>query len=180
MASKTKSATAKRNVSMKSYAFGENRSISIAKDIVTISDCGEKAKSIELTAQRFVTLVFYLKDVEENLRKLCAGEFVNFRQHIGGAWYLSVSTGFKCMDIRQFYQPLFGFEEKPTKTGFAIRLPEWIAFVTAVQQLVRENEQLADVHLCGDQHMTLGDAVACRECNPFPQPQVAMYNSVSV
>ena len=64
MATKTKSASAKRNVSMKSYAFGDNRSISIAKDIVTISDCGEKAKSIELTAQRFVTLVFYLNDVE--------------------------------------------------------------------------------------------------------------------
>ena len=180
MASKTKSVAAKRNVSMKSYAFGENRSISIAKDIVTISDCGEKAKSIELTAQRFVTFVFYLNDVEEHLRKLCAGEIVNFRQHIGGAWYLSVSTGFKCMDIRQFYQPLFACEEKPTKTGFAIRLPEWTAFVAAVRQLVRENEQLVDIHLCGEQHMTLDDAVACRECNPFPIPQVAMYNSASV
>ncbi len=180
MASKNKSAAAKRNVSMKTYAFADNRSISIAKDIVTNSDSGEKAKSIELTAQRFVTLVFYLNDVEENLRKLCAGEIVNFRQHIGGGWFLSVSTGFKCMDIRQFYQPLFACEEKPTKTGFAIRLPEWIAFAAAVRQLVRENEQLADIHLCGDQHMTLDDAVACRECNPFPQPQGVMYNSASV
>ena len=180
MASKTKFAVAKRNASMKSYAFGENRSISITKNIVTISDSGEKAKSIELTAQRFVTFVFYLKDVEENLRKLCAGEYVNFRQHIGGAWYLSVSTGIKCMDIRQFYRPLFGFEEKPTKTGIAIRLPEWIAFVAAVQQLMRENEQLTNIHVCGDQHMTIDDALVCRECNPFPEPQGTMYISAGV
>ena len=122
MASKTKSTVSKRNASMKSYAFGENRSISIAKDVVTICD-SEKAKTIELTAQRFVTFMFYLKDVDESLRKRFADDFMNFRQHIGGAWYVSVSTGFACMDIRQFYLPLYGFEEKPTRTGFAIRLP---------------------------------------------------------
>jgi len=27
--------------------------------------------------------------------------------------------------------------------------------------------------------MTLDDALACRECNPFPQPQVGMYNSTA-
>jgi hypothetical protein len=180
MASKTKSAAAKRNVSMKSYAFGENRSISIAKDVVTISDSGEKPKTIELTAQRFVTFMFYLKDVDESLRKRCADDFVNFRQHIGGAWYVSVSTGFACIDIRQFYLPLYGIEEKPTKTGFAIRFPEWIAFVAAVQQLMRENEQLADVRPCTDQHMTLEDALTCKECNPFQQAQGVMYSSTSV
>ena len=97
MATKTKSAVAKRNASIKSYAFGENRSISIAKDVVTICD-SEKAKTIELTAQRFVTFMFYLKDVDESLRKRFADDFVNIRQHIGGAWYVSVSTGFACMD----------------------------------------------------------------------------------
>jgi hypothetical protein len=82
MATKTKSAVAKRNASIKWYAFGENRSISIAKDVVTSCD-SEKAKTIELTAQRFVTFVFYLKGIELSLRKLCSDEFVNFRQHIG-------------------------------------------------------------------------------------------------
>ena len=77
MPPKIKTASAKRNVSMKSYAFGENRSISIAKDVVTICD-SEKAKTIELTAQRFVTFVFYLKDIELSLRKLCSDEFLNF------------------------------------------------------------------------------------------------------
>ena len=133
MASKTMSTVSKRNAGMKSYAFGENRSISIAKDVVTICD-SEKAKTIELTAQRFVTFMVYLKDVDESLRKVCAGEFVNFRQHIGGAWYVSVSTGFSCVDIRQFYLPIYAIEEKPTKTGFAIRFQELIAFVAAVQQ----------------------------------------------
>ena len=56
MPPKIKTASAKRNISMKSYAFGENRSISIAKDVVTICD-SETSKMIELTAQRFVTSV---------------------------------------------------------------------------------------------------------------------------
>ena len=86
MTTKTKCTVAKRNASMKSYAFGENRSISISKDVVTICD-SEKAKTIELTAQRFVTFVLYLRDIEASLRGLCSGKFVNFRQHIGGAWY---------------------------------------------------------------------------------------------
>ena len=154
MTTNTKSAVAKRNASMKLYAFGENRSISITKDVVTICD-SEKAKKIELTAQRFVTFVLYLRDIEASLRKLCSGKFVNFRQHIGGAWHLSISTGFACMDIRQFYLPLYEFEEKPTRSGFAIRLPEWNAFIAAVQQLMQENEQLANIRPCGDQHRSI-------------------------
>ena len=169
----TKSTVSKRNASMKPYAFGENRSISIAKDVVTICD-SETSKMIELTAQRFVTFALYLKDIEASLRKLCSGEFVNFRQHIGGAWYLSVSTGFACLDIRQFYLPLYGFEEKPTRTGFAIRLPEWNAFIAAVQQLIHENQQLADIHPCGDQHPSIYLELECRECHPFQHGQGVM------
>ena len=180
MATKTKSAASKRNTSMKSYLFGENRSISFAKDVVTISDSGEKPKTIELTAQRFVTFMFYLKDVDESLRKRYADTFDNFRQHIGGAWYVSVSAGVACIDIRQFYLPLYGIEKKPTKTGFAIRFSEWIAFVVAVQQLIHENQHLVDIHPCGDQHMTIEEALACKECHPFQQAQGVMYSSTSV
>ena len=66
------------------------------------------------------------------------------------------------------------FEEKPTSTGLAIRLSEWNAFIAAVQQLMQENEQLADIHPCGDQHPSIELALAFRECHPFQRGQGVM------
>jgi len=50
---------------------------------------------------------------------------VNYRQHISGGCYVSVTTGFKCVDFRQFYMPYGKTEVKPTRKGIALRLTEW-------------------------------------------------------
>jgi len=38
---------------------------------------------------------------------------------------VSVTTGFKCVDFRQFYLPYGETEVKPTREGIALRLMEW-------------------------------------------------------
>ena len=49
---------------------------------------------------------------------------VKLRLHLGGAYFVSVTTGFRCVDIRKFYVTPGG-NTKATKTGFAIPLSEW-------------------------------------------------------
>ena len=158
----------------KQYVFADNRCIRLLKDTVTISDT-LKNNTIELTHQRFATLMLNVIEIEENLRKLCAAELVKHREHIGGGWYVSVTSGFACVDIRKFYQPLFTYEEKPTKTGFAIRLPEWHAFVDAARLMMGENTFLTEIRPCGN-HPSAAHAMECKECYPFRNSLSAMYN----
>ena len=58
-------------------------------------------------------------------------ETVKFRVHIGGAHYVSVTSGYQCVDVRKFYQPFGSIDAdiKPTKKGVALRLDEWTHLV---------------------------------------------------
>ena len=42
-----------------------------------------------------------------------------------GGHYISVTSGYKCVDFRKFYVPYGQSEVKPTKKGIALRLREW-------------------------------------------------------
>ena len=59
------------------------------------------------------------------MKALVNNEPVNYRQHIGGGHYVSVTTGFRCVDIRKFFMPYGQTEVKATRKGIALRLPEW-------------------------------------------------------
>ena len=176
MATKTKAVGVKRAAtSDKTYMFTDNRCIRLAKDTVAISDL-VKNNTIELTHQRFVTLMLNVKEIEESLRKLCAAEFVKHQEHIGGGWYVSVTTGFACVDIRKFFQPAFTYEERPTRAGFAIRISEWLAFVDAARLMMGENAFLTEILPCGN-HLSAANALECKECYPFRNNPDVMFNS---
>ena len=44
--------------------------------------------------------------------------------HIGGGWYVLVTSGYWCIDVRKFYMARDN-NIKPTRKGFAIRINEW-------------------------------------------------------
>ena len=154
-------------LSKKVYQFGEKRTVKLGKDVVVISD---DEKNISIPLPRWISFLRQTNDIEQSLQKLAASEFVKYKQHIGGGWYVSVTTGYQCVDIRRFYMPLFGFEEKATKEGFAIRVREWSAFGDAVRQLHASNPQLSKIQPCyeGTDHQNQESAFQCRECYPFP------------
>lgn len=149
-----------------SYECGENYSLRLTKDAVVICDTS-KDKTLVIPFNRWATLLSLLPEIEEHLQILVNGQFVNYKEHIGGGYFVSVSMGYACLDIRQFYMPLIGCVEKPTKTGLAIRLQAWNGFIAAVRKMQEENVQLANIHPCGD-HANQEEVMQCRECNPFP------------
>jgi len=62
-----------------------------------------------------------MDEVETNVKTLIAGKTVAYRHPIGGGYYVSVSTGIYCTDIRKFYV-LYGQQDvKPTRRGLAQR-----------------------------------------------------------
>ena len=62
-----------------------------------------------------------IPDINVNVDAVRPGDqSVALRYHIGGTVYVSVTSGYSCVDIRRFYQPLDAKdgEIKPTKKAW--------------------------------------------------------------
>jgi len=66
-----------------------------------------------------------MDEIETNMKSLIADKAVSYKCAIGGGYYVSVTSGFYCVDIRKFFVPFGQTEIKPTRRGLALRLREW-------------------------------------------------------
>ena len=58
---------------------------------------------------------------------------VKFLYHIGGAYYVSVNSGYHCVNLRKWFQPLDSAGDiKPTKKGVSLGLDEWSSLCNLV------------------------------------------------
>jgi hypothetical protein len=156
----------------KTYSVGANRYVVVKKadgDLnVTIAESGSDVKSVTFPSQRWVQFVQAMDQVDEAVVKLLAKQDVQLNLHIGGKWHVSVTTGFACVDIRQYYYHSTK-GPSPSKTGIALRLPEWTALREIVQQLHKKHPPLTTAIPCTFQldHQNLEGALSCTECHPF-------------
>ena len=131
---------------------GNNRFLSVegsGKSLrVLIFEEGADKKIATFTPARWAQFVLILDEIGDNVKSLSVPQSnVRYQNHIGGRWYVSITAGFKCVDIRQFYW----HREKgpaPSKRGIALRLPEWKCLT----------EIISHIHL---QHPTLAEAEPC-------------------
>jgi hypothetical protein len=154
---------------MKRYVISGKRCVVVKKHegsiIVNIQEDGCDFKVVDMPSKRWARFVSIINQVEESLGQLLVKQHVAYNEHIGGGWYVSVSTGFTCVDIRKFYyHPTLGL--KPTKTGIALRIPEWYILKTIITEVQKKYPTLANENLCmlGADHF---NHYACTECNPF-------------
>ena len=63
-------------------------------------------KFIEIPANRWASLLLLLVDIDNAVNQLKEKkDYVKYIAHIGGGWYVSVTTGFWCVDIRRSTTP---------------------------------------------------------------------------
>ena len=105
-------------------------------------------KFIQLTAQRWNNLMDLREAIDENVQKvLNEVEPVNFRRHLGGGVYVSVTSGIKCVDVRLFY-PNRNLGPRPTQSGFAFRLPEWTSMKLIMEEINKQFPELINYDSC--------------------------------
>ena len=160
----------------KKFTVGVNRSVAVKKQgsdlCITIAEEGTD-KSAEFTSKRWIQFVQIFEQVDESLRQIAANQYVKYCTHIGGKWYVSVTTGFSCVDVRQFYyHPTQG--PRPSKKGIALRLSEWNTLKVVVQQMYAKYPILTTTQTCSSQadHYNLEGALACPECYPFQSAEL--------
>jgi len=112
-----------------------------------------------------------IEQIEENVRKLQSGEVVSYKESIGGGYYVSITSGFACIDVRKFFIPAGETDIKPTRQGIALRLREWGEMKKIMDQINAIYPSLGTALPCylGDDHHNQLGALQCRECYPFTE-----------
>jgi len=110
------------------------------------------------------------EEVDANVKAMCINnEIAKYQCHIGGGRYVSVTTGFPCMDFRKFTVLYRQQEIKPTRQGIALRLNEWMEMRKTIQTINDAHLTLGTALPCymQDDHNIQLSALECRECYPF-------------
>jgi len=156
---------------MKTFKIGNDRSLKFNKknDSISIEEKGSK-KVAHFTPARWASFLQCLDQIDDQLRKLSDGEDVAYCMHYGGAWHVSLTKGFRCLDLRKFFIPTATGQTmwKTTKTGIALRLNEWPTFKQAVDKLHRDNPTVAKFTpgFLNLDYTTPDLIASCPECNP--------------
>ena len=151
------------------YDIGNNRLIKIAKNNNELRvEEKDSTESTTFTPSRWASFLLCLDEIDCQLEKFVTGKNVTYRNHYGGGWYVSVTSGFNCIDLRKFYMPVGETEWKPTRTGIALRLSEWPTFRSLIDTIQRDHPIVANFTPCflNQDHTTTEGIQTCRECNP--------------
>lgn len=126
-------------------------------------------KGASFTAVRWATFLRHIEDVERSVDLLKANQPVDYNQHVGGGYYVSVNKDFKCVNIRRYFLPPNATKELPTRCGIALRLSEWDTLLVKVRELQERLPELKIVKPCysSDDHANQIGYLNCIECNPF-------------
>jgi len=156
----------------KQFSIGVNRYVSVKKQEgelnITVAETNSEFKTVTFPAKRWINLTIFIEEIDESVNKLMMKQNVDMKLAIGGKFYVSVTTGFFCVDIREwYYHPTNGI--RPTKRGIALRLSEWHMLKDVIQQIFVKYPTLVSTTpcYCHPDHQNQEGAHACSECNPF-------------
>ena len=90
-------------------------------------------------------------EVNEAAKSVSNGaEGIKLQLQIGGTYYISVTTGIRCVDFRKFFKQ-FGSEDgeiKPTRHGVALRLEEWASLCKLIDDINAAYPTLGSAQTC--------------------------------
>jgi hypothetical protein len=154
----------------KKFEVSERRYVVVKKHEIRLFEDGTR-KMATFSYPRWAQFVEYFDEIDNAVAKLIKGEEeVKLQLHVGAAWYVSVTTGYRCIDLRKFFRAQDG-AIKPTRTGFAIRLSEWDRVKLIAQEMKAKHAKIANAQVCWTQsdHFNQQGALMCSECNPYGQ-----------
>ena len=147
--------------------LSERRMLTIDSDYdIIISDNKDNTKEAFFTGKRFALLIMKMPDINREVTKAKDEKYVDTRLHIGCAWYLSITSGFHCVDIRKFFKDSEG-NIRATKRGISLSYSEWDRLMNVATRIENEIEAFKAISNCW--HDSQIELQHCRECNPFDE-----------
>jgi len=122
-----------------------NRKLNIIMGEVKISSISMPEKHVTLTTSRWSRLMSFLRQINIELEEIeLYVRSIAYRAHIGDNCYVSVTSGFDCVDIRHFYVP-YGLQCDqvcPSCNGLAHRLDMWKHLLKLVPTIHKRHPEL--------------------------------------
>jgi len=148
------------------YNLSDSRTLSVEGNKLNVIIKDDK-RSILIPAKRWAVFVKQFDEIDNAVKQLREKQYVKYFEHIGGGWYVSINTGFQCIDIRRFYKK--DGEIKPTRDGLALRLSEWLSLQLLVITFPVDQPALVAVQPCyyATDHQNLMGYLECPECTPY-------------
>jgi hypothetical protein len=152
----------------KKFSLSEKRFVVVKKDDIRLFENGSN-KWATFNYLQWARFVEQFTEIDESVTKLTAGQQdVKLQSHVGGGWYVSVTSGFYCVDARKFYY-LPGVGVRPTQTGIFMRLYESARLKVVAEEIRHRHPKMAKAQPCffESTHFNQLGAMGCSECNPF-------------
>jgi len=105
-----------------------------------------------------------MQNINRDVEKARDGKHISVKVHLGGGWYLSLTPGFSCVDLRKFYQHRDN-SIRPSKRGIALNYSEWNALIDVATTIYNELDGMKAISSCW--HNTVDEERQCSECTPF-------------
>jgi hypothetical protein len=90
-----------------SFEFGEKRFVLVKDDEIRPFEDGSN-RAAAFSFSRWAQFVEFFDEIDSAVDKLVKDEEVKLNLHVGEAWYVSVTSGYRCVDIRKYYLPRDG------------------------------------------------------------------------
>jgi hypothetical protein len=87
----------------KKFEVSDRRYVVVKKHEIRLFENGTR-KMATFSYPKWAQFVEYFDEIDNAVAKLIQGEEeVKLQLHVGAAWYVSVTTGFRCIDLRKFF-----------------------------------------------------------------------------
>jgi len=112
------------------FALGskQDRVLNVVSGDMNITSTSVPGKHVTLSLNRWAQLMSIRQQIDDEAKEINRQTHpVAFRAHRGDRYYVSVTSGYGCVDIRHFYIPyrLPCDNVRPTCSGLGLRLDEW-------------------------------------------------------
>jgi len=130
-----------------SFTLGnrQDRVLTIDAGNVKITSTSVQEKHVTLTTKRWARFMTIREVVDIEVREVnCQMRPVAYRAHIGELYYVSVTSGYGCVDIHRFYVP-YGLASEnvcPTRNGIGLRLDEWAHLLELLPSIHEQHLEL--------------------------------------
>lgn len=139
-------------IHLRQLVFKDNWPLPTTKGIaLTLERCNELFKCLSL-------IDIHVEELERN------EESTFFRHHLGGNWYATVQSGFRCVDIRKFWLPENVKDICATRKGVSLTFDQYRELKSGLRTIPSFVTELWNVKTCYE--MPGHDVAQCQECSP--------------
>lgn len=140
-------------------------------DVRLFADDQPTEKGQAMTLSRWRILCDNVEQIDQKLEEVKRDERVDYRLHLGANVHVSITSPYKCVNIRKFEFARNSAKKKmyPTTQGLSLRIPEWNRLNNNLHeinfQLPVELDSVVPCYARPDHSNQMG-LLECPECNP--------------